>query len=29
VAKGLESVAALVADNIPESTAKSGLFGRK
>lgn len=29
VAKGLESVAALVADNIPDSTAKSGLFGRK
>jgi pilus assembly protein CpaE len=29
VAKGLESVAALVADNIPESNAKSGLFGRK
>lgn len=29
VAKGLESVAALVADNIPESSGKSGLFGRK
>lgn len=29
VAKGLESVAALVAENIPDSTAKSGLFGRK
>ncbi|MEX0797424.1 MAG: AAA family ATPase [Acidimicrobiia bacterium] len=29
VAKGLESVAALVAENIPESSGKSGLFGRK
>jgi Flp pilus assembly CpaE family ATPase len=29
VAKGLETVAALVADNIPESSGKSGLFGRK
>jgi pilus assembly protein CpaE len=29
VAKGLETVAALVAENIPESSGKSGLFGRK
>ncbi|MGF1618561.1 MAG: CpaE family protein [Acidimicrobiia bacterium] len=29
VARGLETVAALVADNIPESSGKSGLFGRK
>lgn len=29
VAKGLEGVAALVADNIPDSSGKSGLFGRK
>jgi pilus assembly protein CpaE len=29
VAKGLEGVAALVAENIPDSSGKSGLFGRK
>jgi pilus assembly protein CpaE len=29
VAKGLEGVAALIADNIPDSSGKSGLFGRK
>jgi pilus assembly protein CpaE len=29
VAKGFESVAALIAGKIPESTQKSGLFGRK
>jgi pilus assembly protein CpaE len=29
VAKGLETVAALVAENIPDSSGKSGLFGRK
>lgn len=29
VAKGFESVAALIAEKIPEDTAKSGLFGRK
>lgn len=29
VAKGFESVAALIAGKIPEATAKSGLFGRK
>jgi pilus assembly protein CpaE len=29
VAKGFESVAELIAGKIPESTAKSGLFGRK
>lgn len=29
VAKGLEDVAGLVAENIPESTGKSGIFGRK
>jgi pilus assembly protein CpaE len=29
VAKGFESVAALIAGKIPEGTAKSGLFGRK
>ena len=29
VAKGFESVAALIAEKIPEGSAKSGLFGRK
>ena len=29
VAKGFESVAALIADKIPDGSAKSGLFGRK
>jgi len=29
VAKGFESVAELIAGKIPESTSKSGLFGRK
>ena len=29
VAKGFESVAKLIVDEIPEGTAKSGLFGRK
>jgi Flp pilus assembly CpaE family ATPase len=29
VAKGFESVAALIAGKIPQAQAKSGMFGRK